>query len=395
MSSSPYRVVATLGIAQTLAWASSYYLPAILANRMAADLGLTTPWVFVAFSIGLLITGFFGPLSGRLIDVHGGHRVLPASNLLFAAGLAMLGFAGGAVSLIASWIVLGAAMSCGLYEAAFSTLARIYGQDARRAITGITLIAGFASTVGWPLTAWLEVSFGWRAACFVWAAAHLVIAAPLNASLPGGIHESRAKADAAPRPPPDRRTRWMMAGLAFVFAGAWFGSTSMAAHLPRLLQEAGASLPAAIAAAALVGPAQVTARILEFWLMRHVKPITSAQLATLAHPVGVGILVTAGAPAAPLFTFAHGAGNGVITIATGTLPLALFGAGGFGLRQGLLMMPARFLQAFAPFIFDVLLSRIGLGALAVTAGFGIASFTVLSVLRWASPEKPATRPVSP
>lgn len=112
--------------------------------------------------------------------------------------------------------------------------------------------------------------------------------------------------------------------------------------------------------------------------MRHVNPITSAQIATLAHPVGAGILIISGAPAAPVFTFAHGAGNGVITIATGTLPLALFGAGGFGLRQGFLMMPARFLQAFAPFL---LLSRIGLGALAVTAGFGVASFTVLSVLR--------------
>ena len=111
------------------------------------------------------------------------------------------------------------------------------------------------------------------------------------------------------------------------------------------------------------------------------KPITSAQVATLAHPVGVGILITAGAPAAPAFTLTHGAGNGVMTIATGTLPLALFGAGGFGLRQGLLMMPARFLQAFAPFLFDLLLSSIGLGALAVTAGFGIASFLVLSLLR--------------
>ena len=168
----PIRVIAGLGSAQTLAWASSYYLPAILANGIAADLGVTTPWVFIAFSCGLLIAGFCGPLSGRLIDLHGGHRVLPASNLLFAAALTSLGVATGPMSLIASWLAMGVAMSCGLYEAAFSTLARIYGQDARRAITGITLIAGFASTIGWPLTAWLEVSYGWRAACFTWAAAH-------------------------------------------------------------------------------------------------------------------------------------------------------------------------------------------------------------------------------
>lgn len=382
------RVVAMLGTAQTLAWASSYYLPAILANRMAADLGLTTAWVFVAFSCGLLISGFVGPLSGRLIDLHGGHRVLPVSNVLFAIALTSLGFASGPVSLIASWILMGAAMACGLYEAAFSTLARIYGSEARRAITGITLIAGFASTIGWPLTAWLELSFGWRAACFVWAAAHVLICLPLNLILPGGKHASRASGDAA-APPPDRRKRWMMAALAFVFAGTWFGSTSMAAHLPRVLQEAGASLPAAIAAAALVGPAQVAARVLEFWFMRRVQPVTSAQVAALAHPVGAGILLATGAPAAPVFTLAHGAGNGVMTIATGTLPLHFFGAGGYGLRQGLIMMPARFLQAFAPFVFDLLLSRLGTAALGVTAAFGIASFATLALLRLSSGRRKA------
>ena len=380
MTDNQVRVIAGLGTAQTLAWASSYYLPAILANAIAADLGISTVWVFVAFSLGLLISGFCGALSGRLIDLHGGHRVLPTSNLLFAVGLGSLGMASGPVSLIVSWLLMGAAMSCGLYEAAFSTLARIYSQEARRAITGITLIAGFASTIGWPLTAWLEVSFGWRATCFIWAGAHLLICLPLNLALPRGKHVSRTSADNA-IPPSDRRKRWMMAALAFVFAGTWFGSTSMAAHLPRILQEAGATLPAAIAAAALVGPAQVAARVLEFSFMRRIQPLTSAQVASLAHPVGAGILLVAGAPAAPVFTIAHGAGNGVMTIANGTLPLYLFGSGGYGMRQGLLMMPARFLQAGAPFVFDLLLSRIGTAALAVTAAFGVASFLALTLLR--------------
>jgi hypothetical protein len=152
-----------------------------------------------------------------------------------------------------------------------------------------------------------------------------------------------------------------------------------------VLQEAGASLPAAIAAAALVGPAQVGARVMEFWLMRHVRPLTSAQVATLAHPLGAGILLVSGAPAAAVFTVAHGAGNGVMTIANGTLPLYFFGAGGYGMRQGLLMMPARLLQAGAPFLFDVLLTRVGTAALGVTAAFGIASFAVLSILRGMRP----------
>jgi len=380
----PAGVIAGLGTAQTLAWASSYYLPAVLANAMAADLGVGTPWVFIAFSCGLLVSGFLGPVSGRLIDMHGGQRVLPVSNLLFAAALGGLGAAGGTLSLMAAWLLMGVAMSCGLYESAFATLARIYGAHARKAITGITLIAGFASTIGWPLTAWLESAYGWRAACFFWAGAHLLICLPINLLLPKGRHAAAADPATQTAAPPAqavRGRRWMMAALAFVFAGTWFGSTAMAAHLPRVLQEAGTSLPAAIAAAALVGPAQVAARVLEFWLMRRVQPIVSAQVASLTHPLGAGILLAFGAPAAPVFTVAHGAGNGVMTIANGTLPLYLFGAAGYGLRQGLLMMPARFLQAGAPFVFDLLLSRFGPAALVLTSGLGIASFLVLTLLR--------------
>src|ERR1051326_7645617 len=151
---------------------------------MATELGIATPWIFTAFSAGLLLSAFLGPASGRLIDVHGGRRVLPVSNLLIAAGLVLLGFSSGMVSLFAAWLVMGLGMSCGLYEAAFSTLAGIYGRDARRAITGITLIAGFASTVCWPLSAYMDVTIGWRATCFAWAAAHLIFALPINLLLP-------------------------------------------------------------------------------------------------------------------------------------------------------------------------------------------------------------------
>ena len=371
-------MVTALGVAQTLAWGSTYYLPAILANAMAAELGITTAWIFTAFSVGLLLSAFLGPAAGRLIDVHGGRRVLPVSNLVFSAGLALLGFSSGMASLFAAWLVIGIGMSAGLYEAAFSTLAGIYGRDARRSITGITLIAGFASTVCWPLSAYMDVTIGWRATCFVWAAAHLLIGLPINLLLPPGRNAEKktdVPEDAAPR-----GRLLVMVGLSFVFAAAWFGSTAMAAHLPRVLQESGASLAAAVAAAALVGPAQVAARLLEFWLMRRLHPLVSARVASLAHPIGAAGLITVGAPAASAFAVVHGAGNGVMTIAIGTLPLALFGAAGYGLRQGLLMAPARLFSASAPFLFDLLLVRYGTSALAVTSGLGLAAFTVLMLL---------------
>lgn len=303
--------------------------------------------------------------------------MLPVSNLLFAAGLAMLGMCSGLWSLFASWLLIGVGMSAGLYEAAFSTLAGIYGRDARRSITGITLIAGFASTVCWPISAYMDVTLGWRATCYVWAAAHLLAGVPVNLLLPaprGAEKSARPQAQAVR----DERPVLVMAGVSFVFAATWFCSTAMAAHLPRVLQESGASLGAAIAAAALVGPAQVAARVLEFWLMRNVHPIVSARIASLAHPVGAASLMAAGSPAATAFAVTHGAGNGVMTIAMGTLPLALFGAAAYGFRQGMLMAPARFFSATSPFLFDLLLVRYGTAALTFTAGLGIAAFLVLT-----------------
>jgi hypothetical protein len=183
-----WRTAAMLGTAQTLAFASTYYLPAVLADSMARDLGVSAPVVFAAFSLAMLVSAPLGPLTGRAIDRHGGHVVLPLTSLVFATGLGALALAQGPWSLFAAWAVMGLAMGSGLYEAAFSALVRIYGSNSRGAITGITLVAGFASTVGWPLSAWMEARWGWRGACAGWAAAHLLLGLPLNAALPRHTH---------------------------------------------------------------------------------------------------------------------------------------------------------------------------------------------------------------
>ena len=377
-------VVARLGTAQTLAWASSYYLPAMLATAMAADLGVSVPMVFGAFSFGLVVSAVFGRRAGQLIDCHGGRPVLIGTNLLFAAGLAALAIAQGPVLLFLAWGLIGVAMAAGLYDAAFATLVRLYGHDARSSITGITLIAGFASTVGWPLTAWLELEFGWRGACLCWAGLHLLLGLPLNASLPrsgavpGVTPAPSVSTDEKPAPTAAKgATFWPTILLSTVFAVTWFTSTAMAAHLPRLLQAHGLTLAAALALAALVGPAQVAARLLEFGFLRKVHPLISAQLATAAHPLGALLLMAVGGPAAMLFTVLHGAGNGILTIAKGTLPLVIFGPQGYGARQGLLMVPARVAQAFAPVAFGLAIDRFGGGALWVSTGVGLVGLAAL------------------
>lgn len=375
------RIVLALGSAQTLAWGSTYYLPAILAEPMASELGISTGNVFAAFSLALIVTAVLGPLSGKRIDHHGGRDVLALSSVVFALGLAMLGVANGPLMLWLGWLVIGIGMALGLYESAFSTLAGIYGRDARGAITGITLLAGFASTVCWPISGWLNSEFGWRATCLTWAGAHLLLGLPLNRLLiPVGVQPAPTAAEQSQT---DGRSGagLTMALLAFVFAATWFTSTAMAAHLPRLLQESGLSPAAAIAIAALVGPAQVGARCLEFVLLQRFHPLISARLAAIAHPIGAAGVMLAGAPATTAFVLLHGGGNGILTIAKGTLPLAIFGPHGYGLRQGLLMVPARFAQAFSPLVFALLIDDFGTRALWLSAGLGVLAYAALTFLQ--------------
>ncbi len=370
MRRSKLSVIVPLGITQTLAWASSYYLLAILAEPIARDTHLPTTAVFAAFSGSLLISALIGPRVGRTIDEIGGRSVLVLSNLSFALGLGLLAASASWPLLCLAWLFIGIGMGMGLYDAAFAALGRIYGIEARAPITGITLMAGFASTVGWPVTAWALAHFGWREACLGWGIAHLLIGVPLNACLPGtpSFHGSEQPSD-----PPALaldRTMWL---LAFAFAAGWTISTAMAAHLPRLLESAGASEAQALFAGVLIGPAQVAARLVEAVALKRSHPLLSARFSAALHPIGVGLL-SLGTGAIPAFALLHGAGNGILTIARGAVPLAIYGPVHYGYRLGILGAPSRVAQAAAPLVFGVLIDAFGPGALFFSAALGFGTF---------------------
>jgi hypothetical protein len=409
-------VVLRLGLAQTLAWASSFYLPAVLATPMAADLGVARPTVFALLSMALLVAALASPLAGRWIDRGHARAVLLLSSALFAGGLGLLAAATGLAGLVAAWLVLGLAMGCGLYDAAFAALVRLYGAQARNAITGITLMAGFASTVGWPLSTLMDAGLGWRGACVGWALLHLLLGLPLHAAHPrqaadaptgGPQPEAAGAADAAdagaahapvvpesaaaapqPRAAPGLAggaRRRMALRLALLFTLLGFVSTAVATHLPALLQAGGLGLAAAVGLAALAGPAQVAARLVELLLLRRRSVLVTARLAGLGHPLAAALLLVLGPLAALPFVVLHGLGNGLLTIVRGTLPLALFGAGGYGRRQGWIALPGRVLGALAPWLFGLALERWGLGALWWTAAAGAAAFVMLARLRVPGP----------
>jgi hypothetical protein len=218
----------------------------------------------------------------------------------------------------------------------------------------------------------------------VWAALNLVIGLPLNLSLPVPARQAHHPDSAGPSV--GWRPHKEMFLLAFVFAAVWFVTGSMAAHLPRLLERAGATPVQAIAASALVGPAQVAARLVEFVVLRRSHPLVSARIAALLHPIGAAIFAVIGAPAAVAFALFYGAGNGLLTIARGTVPLAVFGPYGYGERTGLLGAPARAAQAVAPLLFGLLLDAMGASVIIVSVALCLASFVALLCLNTSRPE---------
>jgi hypothetical protein len=292
---------------------------------------------------------------------------------------------------IAAWIALAIGMGLGLYDSAFATLGRLYGMNARGAITGITLIAGFASTIGWPLTAWGAATIGWRETCLAWAVAHLLLGLPANWFLlprPATASPAERAAQQRVRIPIDRP----MILLAFAFATAWIVTAGMAAHFPRILEAAGATPAEAIAAGALIGPAQVGARLLEAGPFARLHPLITARLATLTHPLGAALLLVTGAGGlmSGAFALLHGSGNGILTIARGSVPLALFGPENYGYRLGLLGAPARFLQAGAPLAFSLLIEHLGADVLIVSTALSLSACAAFCLL--AIPHAPARAP---
>ncbi|MBI0436163.1 MFS transporter [Roseomonas sp. KE0001] len=355
-------VVSAIGVAQILAWGSSYYLLAVLAGPIAADTGWPLTWIMGALSIGMLVSGLVSPRIGHLIDRRGGRPVLAASAVLLSAGLLLLGLAPSLPVFVLAWIVLGLAMGAGLYDPAFSTLGRLYGEHARPAITHVALFGGFASTVCWPLSAFLVDHLGWRGACLTYAAIHLAIVLPLylfgvprEAAKPAPA--SVAKAAGAPgHVQASQRHAFVILAAGFKLAAVIM--TVVSVHLLTLLQSQGLALAAAVALGTLIGPAQVGARVLEMLFGRKAHPIWSLVASAVLVAVGLGMLVGAPGVAAAGIVM-YGMGSGIRSIARGTVPLALFGKEGYAVLMGKIAMPTLIAQAASPFLGAWLLDSFG------------------------------------
>jgi len=377
-------IISALGVTQIFAWGTSYYLPAVLAAPIVAETGWSLTWVVGGLSLGLLTAGLVSPWVGRAIALRGGRPVLAVSAGLLAIGLLALALGHSLPAFMAAWLVIGLGMGAGLYDPAFATLGRLYGESGRSAITTLTLFGGFASTVCWPLSAFLDAHLGWRGACLTYAAFQLAVALPIYLFLlpresRRPIVEPLTRNLETLKPPQSAApSGGIFLLLATTITLASVISTVMSVHLLTMLQAKGLALTAAVSLGALVGPSQVAARTIEILIARFHHPIWTKIAATSLVTAGLAALWIGGSFIVTALLL-YGAGIGLESIARGTLPLAIFGPERYPVIMGRIAMPSLIAQAVAPTIGALLLKTEGPdGALAVF--FAIAGSNALLVV---------------
>mgnify|MGYP000641438076 FL=1 len=373
------RLTLRLGVTQIIGWGSGFYLPAILAVPISQAIGVSTETFFWAFTVSLLVSGLVGPRIGRLIDMYGGRRVLPWGNLAFFTGLILLAFSTNELMLFIAWAVIGIGGSMSNYDSAFATAVAFFKENSNRVIAGITVFAGFSSTISWPLTSFLNSQFGWQAAVLFWAGLHLFISLPLHATIP---RSEQREIDVMTGPIQKIIKRGLkfdklLIVFALMFALEGFIVSSVNTTLPFLLTELGASEQLALLAAVILGPSQVFARILLVALGKKTGPITVAAISIAAHPLGVMFVLLFGVNGLLPFVILHGIGVGLNPFIRGSLPLLFFGAQSYGQRQGYVMMLSKIVGALSPTLLTLMVLADPKAAIISTMAMGAVAGLLL------------------
>lgn len=369
-----------------MVWGGSFFLLAVMGDPILRETGWDSHWVYGALSLSLMVSAVLAPLASRLVARYGGRLQLAGSGIVVGAGLMIVANAHSLEVFLLAWIIIGAGMAIGLYEALFATLGALYAERAGRAITGITLISGFATTVTWPLMAFAIEQFGWRTTCTAYALMLIVVVAPLYLQvLPAGQHLAANKpAVAVTEVSVDRRLYLL---LVWIFAFGAIIMTAISVQLVAVLQGLGHSLATAIALSALLGPSQVASRVLQL-LARKRHPIWTALVSSVL--VATGVVLVALVPAATaLGLLFYGCGNGLRAIVRGLLPLALMPPAQYVALMGKMSRPSLIGQALTPVVGGYLLQHFGsMGVLAMLTALAFINVVLVLLVMRSLPRQP-------
>lgn len=349
-----WRIIGILAFTQILSWGALYYAFSILAPFIGQTLGMRAEMVYGAFSWSLLVAGLVATPIGVLLDRFGGQWVMAAGSLVCSLGLIWLSKAAGPLSYFGAWTVLGVAMSLTLYEAAFATINRKFDHDSRKAISTLTLFAGFASTIFWPLTLALNAAIGWRDTYLLFGVAQLVMCLPLHLMMgddgastdtaSGHLLHHHTLAEAL-----RHAAFWKLAA---AFAANMFIFSALSVHLIPLLQDFGHAASLAVLMSTLIGPMQVIGRIGERTFARNAMPQQVGMFTFGALPAAVVALLLFGSQAwaVAVFCILYGLSNGILTIVRGTIPQAMFGRKNYGAISGAMAGPSLLAKAAGPLV---------------------------------------------
>ncbi|AJQ92433.1 MFS transporter [Gynuella sunshinyii] len=359
--STPHRLVLTLGLIQLVCWGISFYLPAVLGPAMAAELAVSSNQIYAGSSVALLVMGIVSLPIGRLIDQHGGRRIMTSGVLLLAFGLLCLSGCRNLYQYYGCWALLGLAMRMTLYEAAFATVVRMSGIATSTAIARITLIGGLASTVFWPLGHALLSWLGWRHTVVVYALLAICLL-PLFSRMSDNQRNAESTTETNTRA---MKLSWNAVLFAVMTMLSAFLSNGMSIYMIIILSGLGVSPELAVWLAALRGVSQTAARLLSEFAGTAANPLQSALLATGGLTAGFMLVcyisISTWALMAWVITF--GMAIGLLTIVRGTLPLLLFDVSGYGRISGGLLAPGFILAALAPLLFGLISSHSGIAVL--------------------------------
>ncbi|MCA0044772.1 MFS transporter [Celeribacter litoreus] len=355
-----------LGITQILGYGTLMYAYAVLLPRMADAFGLSLSTVFGILSLALFFGGLVSPVAGHLVDRFGGRWVMTLGSLIAGGALVALSFVENRTQLFFAILFAEGAGMFVLYNVAFAAVTRLKSPvPPARAISIITLFGGVASTIFWPLTLALETRLGWQGSWIVLGALVLILCVPIHAFVLSGPQKSP---DDIARPletdwpelhGPARKRGMLWMIISFIFSGYIMGAI-MTLWVTNT-QDFGHTATAAAFAGAVIGPFKTVGRGFEMLVSRKLYPLMTYALAMGLMFAGFAVLLTAGANFAGLVIAAalYGMGDGIKTIARGTLPLALFGQRGYGARLGWISFVQMSVNASAPFVFALIAERFG------------------------------------
>lgn len=354
-------MICVLGVTLIISYGSVFYSFSLLMEPLQRELGASKNLTVGAFSLALGIAGLCTTHVGSTIDRIGGRLVMTAGSIAAGLLLSVLSRVESAVGLYVAYACLGATMAAILYEPAFAVLTRIFGANARRAITILTLFGGLANTVFWPLTQQLMAHFGWRETLLILGALNLLVCAPLHAwFLPGRDPHAEAIRAGTGKTKDSKSLREVLREPAFYFLGGAFVAnglifSAMSVHMLPMFQSKGLSAATAALVGALVGPTQVTGRIFELTIGQRFSIVQVGLLAMCLLPVALLVFVVAGGLwTLVAFALMYGLSIGVVTIVRGAMPAQLFGHEHYGAVSGALAMPQMFSLASGPFIVSLL-----------------------------------------